>query len=173
MPGERINNWHEEDFYKVQSTLELYDPRRQVIVIGTAALVLQGIKVPYRLEDVDALASNEFITSLRRRVKQDHLNDTTRLTRAAHEDYKGIKGSFVLLEPNPLHEDASNLLKFQAFTDFTDEKYQMDLEKAQEHAYPHKKSGRMVLSPDVLLEWKNRVGRPKDHSFTIDKLFSN
>lgn len=157
---------------QVIATLDLYDPRKETIAIGTAALVLQGIVSPFAVPDVDVLAREKFIRDLKARVYEGELSSVSQLSQPSSKEYRFSAKYRATIEAKPDNLESANLLPFQALTDIDDEFYTMTYDLAEQLAVLNRKTGRRALSPDVVLDWKAKVGRPKDNEF-IDAVLSN
>lgn len=157
-----MSDIHKTNLETVHNTLEFYDPESETITIGTAALVTQGIEVPYLLHDVDVLAKFSFIKSLKTAMYRDFLNDTTSFAASNAEDYGFSADLRIMLEPNANHPISKHLLPFQAFTDMHDNKHTTSYEDVKETAIVHPETGRMFMPVDAVKKWKQAVGRPKD-----------
>lgn len=160
-----------ENISPVITTLDRYVPakfRRHVIAVGTAGLVLQGVRMPVPVADVDVLAPIDFIEELEQGMLNDRVEDTSYFDPHGYDDIVEIlddptgrrKGS-ISLTPNDRHPE---LLPFQAFFGIRDDRHHMNLPMAEEVAI-RTPSGYRALPATSILEWKASVSRPKDIEF--------
>jgi hypothetical protein len=157
-----------ENLSPVLRTLETYVPahfRRHILVVGTAGLVLQGIRIPYEIPDVDVLAPFEYLEDLHDKLSYDKVGNTSQLDYATYDilfrDTIAPKGELrrsVCLKPNERHPE---LLRFQAFYGIRDDVYDIDYDRARKLAVPTL-SSYAALPTEKILEWKAAIGRDKD-----------
>jgi hypothetical protein len=147
----------------IRETLYHYDPDGRTVVVGTAALALQGIKVPFDVPDVDTLASLDHITDLREGMAYNALKNTTILDDTQMGDH-GIS-----LRPNHYHSAMVDILPYQSFTEASDERYDMDFYLA--YARSVSVEDFRVLPVHEILYWKASISRPKDVA-KVDQIIS-
>lgn len=143
-------------------TLDHYDPDGESIVVGTVGLAMAELLPVYEIRDVDVLARTGLIRHLKDSVFAGDLSRTTRRVEPTNEEYRFYSANRVMLEPRPDNPESASLLPFQAFTGIEDKRYQMTYERAEQDAVRDGKTGRLMLPPDAIIDWKLRVDRPKD-----------
>lgn len=148
----------------IRETLYHYDPDGRTVVVGSAALALQGIKVPFGVPDVDTLASLDHITDLRNGMEYNALNNTTILDDRVDMGEHGIS-----LIPSEWHRGMQNKLPYQTFTEVTDKRYDLDFYLA--YARSTSVEDFRVLPVHEILQWKASIGRPKDIA-KVDQIIS-
>lgn len=154
---------HKRNIELTESTLDLYDPNKITVAIGTAALAQSGVRLPYALKDVDVMAPQDYIDDLRQAMGRDYMADTSRLDDIEYEPDVDMRG--IYLRPNTAHPDRAMWLPFQAFSTLVDGNYAMTYEQARELAYPHSSTGRLVMYPDEVLRWKAASADEKHQKF--------
>lgn len=132
------------------------------VTVGTAALVLQGVRISYPVPDVDVLAPMGFIAGLKAGVKQNGLDWTTYFSEIPVGDYGFDFDGRIMLEPDELSPEAKLLLPFQAFTDMRDAKHMVSYDKVLRRAVVDAPTGHRIMPIDEVISWKQAFGREKD-----------
>lgn len=148
----------------IKQTLDTYDPYRRTVIIGTAALALQGIKVPGGVPDVDTLTSQCDLDDLKKAMDLNRLNHTTFINDDGVNSDRGIS-----LKPDTNIQDMKHILPYQSFTEVSDERYDMDYFLAYARSIMIN-DFRVVPAHEILL-WKAKIGREKDMT-KVQKILS-
>jgi hypothetical protein len=149
-----------EELNLVRNTLEVRDPDRITVSVGSVALVAQlydrGVESPIGCEDVDVLCSEEFFDDLLRTGPfMDDINKfQVRWPKGRLKERGATNKSIDIYPAN------KNVLPFTACHSMSDLWYPIDYESCQDDVV--EASGIRCLSARRVLEWISVIGRQKD-----------
>jgi hypothetical protein len=143
-----------ENLNAIKRTLDLYDPDHRTVVVGTAALALQGIKVPGGVPDVDTLSSEDHLIDLVGAMEEDCFDGNA----SKLEGSVDVRGITVL--PDNDSNNGQNLLQYQSFYETTAEDFDMDYYLAYSRSIIV--GDYRALPIHEVLRWKASIGREKD-----------
>ena len=143
-------------------TCDRLDPQARGVLVGSAALRLRGLRIP--VNDVDMLLSTDDMRELNNQIITNNAEGAFQFS--PEQNYEGVRGERVSL--TPLNDCTKLFLPCQAFSEISDEAYQMTYTEAlsgnkkRDISGSVQLHGRNVLSPYDVLVWGLSVGREKD-----------
>lgn len=149
------------DYERIQNTFNAYDKDRATICVGSAALTLQFHKYGWDIQtnDVDVLASQEYINTLNKRLVTDLVEGKALADPYFMYNHMTTSGErkMSLL---PQREYSDQLMKFQAFTTIRDDHHTASF--SADLATVQTENDIQCLNARDVLFWKARLMRPTD-----------